>query len=875
MRTILALALLATPAAAQTITFEQGGARFQSQKVEVEIQHRVAVTRLYQLFENDQNRATEGIYTFQVPAGATVMDFAMWINEKQMKGTIYDRETASRVYQSIVNAQRDPGIVEEIADRIFRVRVFPIPAHAVMRFELAYLSLLPYESGACRYVLPLRIPGDAVKELDSFQFELKALAGTRITELSSPSHKLNVSRKSEFEVRASLDKSGELSKDIVVDYKLAEDEADLAFRTHKRSGEDGHFLVVFTPNVLKERALPKEVVYLLDVSASIDPKVFADVKGAILESVKRLNENDTYRVIAFNQEVRAFDGKDLAEWLGKLEIGGRTNLESALQAVTSEKATRPRLVMVVSDGRASAGLLSSESLLSESIGKIDRNTIFFGVRIGPETPERMLETLATATGGDCVAAGDDVAGAIGRIHHRISIPVMTDVSIDWGGAETYGVAPGAMRIVFASDQPMILGRYKKPGTHTVTLRGNVAGRKVEIAKSLEFPGQADGWGSIAHLWGEREIRTTLAAIATHGATNALKNYVIELSKTYRIVTPYTAFLVLENDQMYAQFGLERAIEEERKLFKKKAKRKTRDLSEPGSLDLPSATPGVKPVDPLRDTKSVDTSLLASLKWLGSHRAAWKGVDAGIALNDAGAYALAFLAFTGANDYEIQPADMTALEAAVRDAITAFAAMQDAKTGQIGERKGSWVANHALATWALGKLYAEKRDPRVGERFQKAVAWLCDQQHDDGSWNDPVATAFAILALTEASAEGLELEKDVLAKAEKQLTCGKGPLADALYILARASRGDVAKDDKVKAAAGRLAPKLGTYDPLLAWLGTKALLAWRGQSSREWTVWAKNLEIVMKNAKVAAFDEAKPVMTALRVLVQQAYDSRAD
>lgn len=875
MRTILALALLASPVAAQTITFEQGGARFKAQKVEVEIHHRVAVTRLYQLFENDQNRATEGIYTFQVPPGATVMDFAMWINERKMTGTIYDRETASRVYNTIVNAQRDPGIVEEIADRIFRVRVFPIPAHAVMRFELAYLSMLPYENGACTYTLPLKIAGDTAKELEAFQFELKALAGTRITELKSPSHKVNVSRKSEFEVHASLDKSGELSKDIVIEYRLVEDEADLALRANKKSGEDGHFLLTFTPNVIKERALPKEVVYVLDVSASIDPKTFEKVRGAILASVKHLNEGDRYRVIAFNQDVRTFDGQDLAAWLAKLELGGRTDVEAAIKAVTSEKAAGPRLVVVVSDGRASDGLLSSESLLAEAIDRIDRNTVFFGVRLGPETPERMLETLATATGGDCAAAGDDVAGAIARIHRRISIPVMTDVTIDWGGADAYGASITSMRIVFASDQPMILGRYRKSGTHTVTLKGNVAGRTVEIAKKIEFPAQNDGWASVAYLWAEREIRSILATIATHGATNALKGQVVELSKKYRIVTPYTAFLVLENDQMYAQYGLERTIEEERRLFKKKAKRKTRDLSEPGSLDLPTATPSIKPVDPLRESKSVDTSLLASLKWLGSHRAQWKGIDCGIALNDAGAYALSFLAFTGANDYEIPANEMAALEAIVRDAIQAFGPMQDKKTGQIGERKGSWVANHALATWAIGRLYSAKKDPRVGEMFQKAVAWLCDQQHDDGSWNDPVATAFAVLALNEATLEGFELEKDILEKADQGLTPGKGALADAVYILARSARGDVAKDAKVKAAAGRLAPKLGTYDPLLAWLGTEAILAWRGQSSREWTVWAKNLETVMKNGKAGGFDESKPVLTILRVLTQQAYDGRDD
>ena len=46
--------------------------------------------------------------------------------EQLVEGELIPRERAAEVYQTIVSRQRDPAILEQIGDNLFKMRVFPI-----------------------------------------------------------------------------------------------------------------------------------------------------------------------------------------------------------------------------------------------------------------------------------------------------------------------------------------------------------------------------------------------------------------------------------------------------------------------------------------------------------------------------------------------------------------------------------------------------------------------------------------------------------------------------------------------------------------------------------------------------------------------------
>jgi Ca-activated chloride channel family protein len=263
MRTFTIWVLFVGPLAAQDIVLTGGEARLCEQEVDAEVQHRMAVTRIRQVFENPTDRATEGTYSFRIPEEASLTGFTMWIGAKTMKGQIVDREEARRIYEGIVAKSRDPGIVEETAPRVFRVRVFPIAAGSRMKFEITYVSWLPFDGEECTYVYPLRIDGSRAKTLDRFSFELRSFATSRIVDVASSTHPLNVSRKSEREVHVAFDNRLGLDRDVVIRYSLGA--AELGFLAHRDLGDDGYFALFLESPSLKCAAISKEIVYLLVV----------------------------------------------------------------------------------------------------------------------------------------------------------------------------------------------------------------------------------------------------------------------------------------------------------------------------------------------------------------------------------------------------------------------------------------------------------------------------------------------------------------------------------------------------------------------------------------------------------------------------------
>ena len=62
---------------------------------------------------------------------------------------------------------------------------------------------------------------------------------------------------------------------------------------------------------------------------------------------------------------------------------------------------------------------------------------------------------------------------------------------------------------------------------------------------------------IPRLWATRRVGYLLEEIRLHGEEGELKDEVIRLSKEYGIMTPYTSYLVLEDDKAYEQHDVPR------------------------------------------------------------------------------------------------------------------------------------------------------------------------------------------------------------------------------------------------------------------------------------------------------------------------------
>ena len=123
--------------------------------VQVTINNGIAVTKVTQVFHNTEKRQVEALYTFPVPKGASVANFSMWINGKEMVGEVLEKQRAREIYNSYKQVRRDPGLLEQVDYRTFEMRIFPIGPDADQKVQITYYQELDYDHDTATYVYPL------------------------------------------------------------------------------------------------------------------------------------------------------------------------------------------------------------------------------------------------------------------------------------------------------------------------------------------------------------------------------------------------------------------------------------------------------------------------------------------------------------------------------------------------------------------------------------------------------------------------------------------------------------------------------------------------------------------------------------------------
>jgi Ca-activated chloride channel family protein len=95
---------------------------------------------------------------------------------------------------------------------------------------------------------------------------------------------------------------------------------------------------------------------------------------------------------------------------------------------------------------------------------------------------------------------------------------------------------------------MVFGRYGGKGAAAVKISGVLNGEKKEFVQDVNFADSDTKNTFIPRLWATRRVGWMLDEIRLHGETKELKDEVVRLAREHGIVTPYTAYLILEDER---------------------------------------------------------------------------------------------------------------------------------------------------------------------------------------------------------------------------------------------------------------------------------------------------------------------------------------
>lgn len=568
-----ALAAAAVPNAAHLPFLRDQGVIIESHRVSVEIDNQVATTRIEQVFYNDSARIAEGTYVFPLPVGAAVSNLVMWVDGKPIEARILDADEARAIYDEIVRRMRDPALLEYTGAGAIQASVFPIQPFSEVKIEIEYGQLLPVEDGLVRYNYPLRTDHLTRRPVERLSISVSVRSNDPISTIYSPTHRVAISRDGEYRFRVGYEDSYvRPDSDFSLYYGLAREEISANLLSYRESAyEDGFFTLLITPpvSVEAERIIPKDVIIVLDQSGSMHGEKWDQAREAVKYVLSNLNRRDRFNLVVFSTGYRVFAedmepvsvAAEAKEWIAGLEALGGTDIDGALrEAMRLADRERPTVVLFLTDGLATEGEIDTAKILDNVEAAAPPNVRIFTFGVGDDVDTFLLDQLCqTFRGaGTYVRPGQRIDDEVSSLYNKISAPVLTNVSLEVDGVRAEEMFPSApLPDLFAGTQLIIAGRYRSGGPATVRLIGELDGQRKVYTYEVSFRERAGGEVFIPRLWATRKIGALLNAIRLHGEDPELVDSIVRLSIRYGIITPYTSFLITEDD-IFTQEGREEA-----------------------------------------------------------------------------------------------------------------------------------------------------------------------------------------------------------------------------------------------------------------------------------------------------------------------------
>lgn len=540
--------------------------------VNAEIDGYGARVMMRQTFTNSSKVPIEAIYTFPMENSAAVNRMRIRMGERIIEAVVRRREEARRIYEEARNQGRVAALLDQERTNIFTQHVANIMPGATIQIEIEYVQVVPYKDGVFEFVVPTTIgPRFLGNTPDPAKVAPPATRGTGnqlsitvhgvatgpLASVESPLFPINTQQNgNRFQVK--LAKSDEIpNRDFILRYKVPATQISEAFVTHFDQ-RGGHFALALNPPArpAANQIAPREMLFVMDQSGSQSGFPIEKSKEVTIKLIERLRPNDRFNVFGFSnqttplwREPRAVTPENLSEAIAHVKAmhaRGGTHLVQAVKDVLATPADPARLRMVVFN---TDGFIGNDVEAIESVRASANNARMFVFGIGNSVNRMVVDGMAREGRGEVevVTLGANADEAAARLVHRLDSPVVTNLEAKFSGPGVLETMPRRLPDLFAAKPIIIYGRYERPGSGSVTLTGQVAGRPWSRTVPLTFGSAAEA-PSVPTLWARAAVESLqLSAFVTRNqaAPSKFAEQITQLGLRYGIMTDYTSMVAVE------------------------------------------------------------------------------------------------------------------------------------------------------------------------------------------------------------------------------------------------------------------------------------------------------------------------------------------
>lgn len=539
-------------------------------RVNVEIKDRIARTVIDEAFTNSSKEPCEGVFTFPLPAGASVSGFAVSFGSELVEGEIVEAKRAREIYEDLLTDRKAPALLEWSQGNVFKMRVAGIGREK--RIRLTYTEVLPIQDGKVSWRYPLVSELLQKNPLESLEIKAIVSSSKTIVDVRSLWHPARV----QLTPHAASVEYSELSvvpsKDFELEYRCSPEEHPVSLLTHRRDDE-GYFLIDLAVPVPPQRNLdqasrPRRFIVLLDTSSSMAGAKREAARVALESLLSSLGERDLVRV-GFGDAAVEWVHADLAapspamvddvlERFRRRVPLGATDPERILSAAFEASGSDTEILFITDGMPTFPSRDSGKTLAKLHEAHAGRGRLHV-IGVGSECDAILLEGLA-GFGGTVRQVGDpsEAAVSVASVLDDLSSPGWQNVSFHFRRAAAAAIHPENLPFVRAGSRATILGRYdpRQPAQDAILeVRALNGSTPIRLEVPFNFPEAGIGNSFIPRLWAERHV----ASLRSYPSSEAIRQRIVALSEEFQFLTPLTTFLVIEDPADRQKFQIEKRL----------------------------------------------------------------------------------------------------------------------------------------------------------------------------------------------------------------------------------------------------------------------------------------------------------------------------
>ncbi len=544
-----------------------------------------ARVRVRQRYCNEAKAAVEAVYTFPLPADATLTGFAMTCAGRRMEGSVKEREAAFHAYDDAVVAGHGAALLEQERDNVFTATVGNLLPGEETLIEVEYVQRVTADEGALRWMIPTLVapryipgahegdrtahgvqgPTDRVPDADritppraaevgyGLKLDLVFDLGRAVT-VESPSHAISAVVDGAL-VRVRFAQSEvALDRDVVLTARGV-GALSAGVVAHRALGSDGYLALSVVPDLAghgESAAKGVTVAFLVDVSGSMSGDSIDEARRALRLCLRHLRAGDRFNVIAFSNTMRSFEREPVPftqaslasadHWINGLVADGGTEMLEPLVLATTMVGPGG-VVMLLTDGEVGNEDEILQAVLKRR-GESKARVYSFG--IGTNVSDALLRDLARETGGavEFIHPGERIDEKVVAQFSRAVAPRVTDVTVRFVGVDVGEVAPARAADLVDGEPWTLLARYTRGGAGTAEITGKWQGSEFALRAPMELPEEVSR-PVLAKLWAAERIRDLEDARVEGRRAESMKARITALAIEHGIASRYTSFVVIE------------------------------------------------------------------------------------------------------------------------------------------------------------------------------------------------------------------------------------------------------------------------------------------------------------------------------------------